>query len=77
VSLSMRNITSLGVIIYGTSQVAGFGATTLAAHEILRQAWVFLIQAFTAFDIAAQSLVASYLGRVRMRAGRGHANPKP
>ena len=33
----MRNVLSISVILTGTSLVAGLGAVTLAAHEIVRQ----------------------------------------
>lgn len=36
-------------------------STRPAAHEILRQIWVFSNQSFTALDIATQSLVAFHL----------------
>ena len=92
-SLSMRSVFSISILLYATTLVTGMGAAALAAHEILRQTWIFAIQCvtastlcqvclsayrhlsaefellpcvrrgFTAFDIATQSLVASYMGR--------------
>ncbi len=64
-SLSLRNVSSMVVILTATSMVTGLGTITMAAHEILRQVWIISIQAFMALDICAQSLVASYLGQVR------------
>ena len=67
-SLSLRNVSSMVVILTATSMVTGLGAITMAAHEILRQVWIISIQAFMALDITAQSLVASYLGQVTLLA---------
>jgi putative MATE family efflux protein len=60
--LSTRSILAMSILMWSTKLIAGFGAASLAAHEILRQIWVFSNQAFTALDIATQSLVAFYLG---------------
>lgn len=65
-SLSLRNVSSMVVILTATSMVTGLGAITMAAHEILRQVWIISIQGFMALDITAQSLVASYLGQVML-----------
>ena len=40
--------------MWATRLIAGFGAVGLAAHEILRQIWVFSNQAYTSLDIATQ-----------------------
>ena len=63
VFLGTRSILAMSMLMWATKLIAGFGAVTLAAHEILRQVWVFSNQAFTCLDIATQSLVAFYLGR--------------
>mmetsp|Transcript_17433 Transcript_17433/g.52263 ORF Transcript_17433/g.52263 Transcript_17433/m.52263 type:complete len:588 (-) Transcript_17433:751-2514(-) len=63
VSLSSRNVISMAAILYATTSVTRLGAASLAAHEILRQVWIFAIQAFSALDIATQSLIATYLGQ--------------
>jgi hypothetical protein len=44
VSLSSRNIISMCVILFATTTLSGLGPITLAAHEILRQVWIFAIQ---------------------------------
>ena len=67
-SLSLRNMTSMVVIVTATSMVTSLGAVTMAAHEILRQVWIISIQAFMALDICAQSMVASFLGQVSLLA---------
>lgn len=72
-SLSLRNVSSMVVILTATSMVTGLGTITMAAHEILRQVWIISIQAFMALDICAQSLVASYLGQVRSQLCFGEA----
>jgi Na+-driven multidrug efflux pump len=61
--LSTRSILGMSVLLFATQLIAGFGAVSMAAHEILRQIWVFSNQAFTSLDIATQSLVAFFLGR--------------
>lgn len=63
-AVSLRNVSTMGVILYGTSLVSSMGAATLAAHEISRQVFIFSIQLFSALDVTAQSLVASQLGKV-------------
>ena len=34
----MRNLSTMGAIVFGTTVVSGMGTASLAAHEILRQA---------------------------------------
>ena len=54
----------MGVILYATTLVSRMGAATLAAHEIMRQVFIFSIQLFSALDVTAQSLVGLHLGKV-------------
>lgn len=61
--LSTRSILAMAMLLWSTKLIAGFGAVSLAAHEILRQIFIFSNQAYTSLDIATQSLVAFYLGR--------------
>ncbi|EFN56262.1 hypothetical protein CHLNCDRAFT_57674 [Chlorella variabilis] len=61
--LSTRSLLAMGMLMWATRLIAGFGAVGLAAHEILRQIWVFSNQAYTSLDIATQSLVAFHLGK--------------
>ncbi|KAI7846376.1 hypothetical protein COHA_000087 [Chlorella ohadii] len=61
--LSTRSLLAMGMLMWATRLIAGFGAVGLAAHEVLRQIWVFSNQFFTSMDIATQSLVASNLGK--------------
>lgn len=56
--------------MWATRLIAGFGAVGLAAHEILRQIWVFSNQAYTSLDIATQVRAASPARR-RAAAGAG------
>lgn len=65
--LSARSLLAMGSLMWATRLIAGFGAVGLAAHEILRQIWVFSNQAFTSLDIATQSLVAFHLGKADRR----------
>lgn len=37
-ALSVRNLSTMGAIVCGTTVVSGMGTASLAAHEILRQA---------------------------------------
>ena len=37
-ALSVRNLSTMGAIVFGTTLVSGMGTASLAAHEILRQA---------------------------------------
>lgn len=55
----------MGVILYATTLVSRMGAATLAAHEIMRQVFIFSIQLFSALDVTAQSLIGLQLGKVR------------
>ena len=63
-ALSVRNLGTMGVILYATTLVSRMGAATLAAHEIMRQVFIFSIQLFSALDVTAQSLVGLHLGKV-------------
>ena len=38
IALSVRNLSTMGAIVFGTTVVSGMGTASLAAHEILRQA---------------------------------------
>ena len=42
-ALSVRNLSTMGAIVFGTTVVSGMGTASLAAHEILRQACSRLI----------------------------------
>ena len=70
-ALSVRNVSTMGVIFLGTSMVSAAGAVSLAAHEVLRQLYVVSVQAFSALDVATQSLVANYVGSGDVRSARG------
>ena len=52
-SLSMRNVLSILILLYATTLVTGLGAVALAAHEILRQVWIFAIQCAAALVFLA------------------------
>ena len=69
-ALSLRNLSTMGVIILGTSMVSSLGAAALAAHEVLRQLYIVSIQVFSSLDVVAQSLVASHLGHGDRAAAR-------
>lgn len=69
-ALSVRNMSTMGVIFLGTSMVSAAGAVSLAAHEVLRQLYVVSVQAFSALDVATQSLVANFVGSGDPRSAR-------
>jgi len=69
-ALSVRNMSTMGVIFLGTSMVSAAGAVSLAAHEVLRQLYVVSVQAFSALDVATQSLVANHVGSGDARSAR-------
>lgn len=64
IPLALRNISSMVVVLFATTILAQLGAVALAAHEVVRSVWILAIQGFTAFDITAQTLVATHLGKV-------------
>lgn len=69
-ALSVRNMSTMGVIFLGTSMVSAAGAVSLAAHEVLRQLYVVSVQAFSALDVATQALVAGHVGAGDARSAR-------
>ncbi|BDA43468.1 Protein DETOXIFICATION 44, chloroplastic [Coccomyxa sp. Obi] len=69
-AVSLRNVSTMGVILYGTTMVSTMGTATLAAHEIARQVFIFSIQFFSCLDVTAQSLVASQLGKNKRSTAR-------
>jgi Na+-driven multidrug efflux pump len=71
ITLSLRTFASLLSVFSATSLVAQLGAIPLAAHEILRQCYLFSIVSFDIFSIAAQALVARCLGRGAFEEARG------
>ena len=60
--LIMRSLSFQVAFVSAASVAARFGASSLAAHQILLQLWSFLSLVLDALAIAAQSLVGSALG---------------
>ena len=61
-SVSVRTLTVIGVIMTSTGVLARISAVSQAAHEILRNLWIFLFQFVEGINISNQSIVATALG---------------
>jgi Na+-driven multidrug efflux pump len=66
-AVSLRTLTVVGVIMASTSVLARVNSVTQAAHEILRQLWILLIQFVECINISNQSIVASAFGSKDLR----------
>ncbi|KAK3278036.1 multi antimicrobial extrusion protein [Cymbomonas tetramitiformis] len=65
-AISLRSISGLCAVAWATTSVANMGAHEMAAHEILRQTWLFCAVLLESLSIASQTLVASLLGKGNM-----------
>ena len=70
VALQIRSAFLWFVGFLGARMAAEMGTVTLAAHEIIRQMWVFSLQGFAAVNVTAQSLLATHLGNDDPNAAR-------
>lgn len=70
VALQLRNGFLWFVSFLGARMAAEMGTVTIAAHEIIRQMWVFSLQGFAALNVTAQSLLATHLGNSDPNAAR-------
>lgn len=70
VALQIRNGFLWFVSFLGARMAAEMGTVTMAAHEIIRQMWVFSLQGFAAINVTAQSLLATHLGNDDPKAAR-------
>ena len=61
-AVSVRTLMVIGVIMSSTSVLARIDSITQAAHEIIRQMWIFLFQFVECINISNQSIVATALG---------------
>ena len=62
-ALSTRTLSSLSAVTFATSTAALLGTTVVAAHEIVRQLWLFHVLALQSLGVAGQTLVAKHLAR--------------
>lgn len=62
VPLLVRTLALRGAILLTTWVAAGFGDTTLAAHQVTWTIWTFLVFALDALAIAGQALIGKALG---------------
>ena len=70
VALQIRNGFLWFVSFLGARMAAEMGTVTLAAHEIIRQMWVFSLQGFAAINVTAQALLATHLGNDDSKSAR-------
>ena len=61
-AVSLRTFTVIGVIMASTGVLARINAVSQAAHEIIRQLWIFLFQFVECINISNQAIMATALG---------------
>lgn len=61
--LALRTLSLLLTMAFATSVAARTGVTEVAAHQVANQLWLFSVVLADALAIAAQALVARYVGR--------------
>jgi putative MATE family efflux protein len=71
--LLARSLAFQACFLSAAAVAARFGASTLAAHQIVLQLWFFMALVLDAVAIAAQSLVGAALGGGDVRRARGLA----
>jgi putative MATE family efflux protein len=71
--LLTRSLAFQACFLSAAAVAARFGASTLAAHQIVLQLWFFMALVLDAVAIAAQSLVGAALGGGEVRRARGLA----
>ena len=69
-ALSLRTISGMLMVLTCTSLVSRLGAAPLAAHEIVRQVWVFSIMAYEGLNAASQALIAVNVGQQKFEEAR-------
>ena len=72
--LALRTFALIGTMTLATAVAARVSVTAVAAHQVAAQLWLFLALVVDALAIAAQALVARYLGEDDPAAARGAAN---
>ncbi|PNH09968.1 MATE efflux family protein 1 [Tetrabaena socialis] len=61
--LGTRNVISFGMVLYASALSIRMGSAHQASFEVIRQVWILTIQFFECLNVAAQALLASYLGK--------------
>ncbi|GAX82713.1 hypothetical protein CEUSTIGMA_g10139.t1 [Chlamydomonas eustigma] len=69
--LMLRNLTSLGMVLFASTLCVRAGAAYQAGFEVVRIVWIFTIQFFECLNVATQSLCASYLGKGDVERAQG------
>ncbi len=73
-ALALRTVALLLTLTLATAVAARLGARAVAAHQVAAQLWLFLALVVDALAIAAQALVAKYLGEGERERARAVAN---
>jgi MATE family multidrug resistance protein len=72
--LALRTLSLLLTMAFATSVATRIGVTEVAAHQVANQLWLFLVVVADALAIAAQALVARYLGQGDLMQARAVAS---
>lgn len=62
-AVSLRTVAMLGMVMASSSLLARVGTASQAAHEIVRQVWIFMYQFVECINISNQSLASAALGQ--------------
>lgn len=73
-TLATRTLAITGTMALATAVAARVGVTAVAAHQVAAQFWAFLALVVDALAVAAQALVARFLGEERPAEARAVAN---
>ncbi|GLI71084.1 hypothetical protein VaNZ11_016001 [Volvox africanus] len=68
--LSIRNMVSMGLILFASSLCVRMGSAFQASFEVIRQLWMLTMPFFECLNVATQSLCATALGRQDWNAAR-------
>lgn len=68
--LSIRTFALIGTMTLATAIATRVGVTAVAAHQVAAQLWLFMALVVDALAVAAQALVAGYLGAAKPRIAR-------
>ncbi len=68
--LSIRTFALIGTMTLATAVATRVGVTAVAAHQVAAQLWLFMALIVDALAVAAQALVAGYLGADKPRTAR-------
>ncbi len=68
--LSVRTFALIGTMTLATAIATRVGVLAVAAHQVAAQLWMFMALVVDALAVAAQALVAGYLGAAKPRTAR-------